>query len=143
MKWMAAAALMLAPVLAWAQTGTCPEFKNPELKWNQRQGDNYTLCYAELPGTLGASTGFGIYLGHRTFKPDKKAKAEKGTVGAQQVQWYTKATPGNARPYSREAMIVVPGAKPKSKLKVYAWIDASSAEQLNQAFAIARQVAVQ
>jgi len=140
MKWMAAAALMLAPVMAWAQTGTCPGLKNPDLKWNQRQGDNYTLCYIELPGSV--STGFGVYVGHRTFKPDKKAKAEKGTVGTQQVQWYTKATPGNARPYSREAMIVIPGDKPKSKLKVYAWIDAASAEQLNQAYAIAKQVAL-
>lgn len=143
MKWMAAAALMLAPVLAWAQTGTCPDLKNPELKWNQRQGDNYTICYLELPSSLGSGTGFGVYLGNRTFKPAKKARAEKGVVGTQQVQWFTKSTVGNARPYSREALINLPGAKPKSKVKVYVWIDAATSAQLNEGFELAKQVAVQ
>ncbi|MGO1069885.1 hypothetical protein [Lysobacter sp. CA199] len=143
MKWMAAAALMLAPVMAWAQTGTCPELKNPELKWNQRQGANYTICYLELPSSLGSGSGFGVYLGSRTFKPAKKARAEKGTVGAQQVQWFTKQTVNNVRPFSRETLVNLPGDKPKSKIKVYVWIDAASAEQLNEGFALAKQVAVQ
>lgn len=141
MKWMAAAALMLAPVLASAQT-TCPDFKNPELQWNQRKGADYTLCYVELPSHLGSGSGFGVYLGHRSFKPNKKARAEKGTVGTQAVQWYTKATVGNARPHSREAMIVLPGSKAKKKVKVYAWIDAATPEQLQEGLAVARELSV-
>ncbi|MBW8810063.1 MAG: hypothetical protein JF591_14840 [Lysobacter sp.] len=143
MKWMAAAALMLAPVMALAQSGSCPELKNPELKWSQRQGANYTICYLELPSSLGSGSGFGVYLGSRTFKPDKKARAEKGTVGSQQVQWFKKQTVNNARPYSREALVNLPGAKPKSKVRIYTWIDAATAEQLDEAFGLARQVAVQ
>lgn len=143
MKWMAAAALMLAPVMAWAQAGSCPELKNPELKWNQRQGANYTICYLELPSSLGSGSGFGVYVGNRTFKPNKKARAEKGAVGTQAVQWFTKPTVNNARPYSREAVFNVPGDKPKSKVRVYTWIDAATAEQLNEGFGLARQVAAQ
>lgn len=144
MKWMAAAALMLAPVLAWAQSnGTCPELKDGSLKWGQRQGANYTICYLELPSSLGTGTGLGVYLGQRSFKPAKKARAEKGTVGSQAVIWHKKATVGNARPYSRETVISLPGEKPKSKVKVYVWIDAASQEQLDEAFGLARQISAQ
>ena len=143
MKWIAAATLLLAPALAFAQSGTCPELSDPSLKWGERQGANYTICYLELPSSLGAGSGLGVYLGQRNFKPGKKARAEKGTVGTQAVTWYKKATVNNARPYSRETQINLPGAKPKSKVKVYVWIDASSQEQLDEAFGLSKQIAVQ
>lgn len=143
MKRIALAALLLAPTLAFAQAGaTCPELNNADLAWTQRQGDDYTLCYLELPSNIAAGKGLGVYLGARSFKPDKKARAEKGTVGSQQMVWYKKATVNDARPFSREATIVLPGEKPKSKVRVYVWIDAATQSELNEAFGLAKQLAV-
>lgn len=137
---LAAALLAAAPSMAWAQAGaTCPAV-NGDLTWTERQGDDYTLCYLELPSAIAAGKGFGVYLGARSFKPEKDNRAEKGTVGSQAVVWYKKASA--TRPFSREAIIALPGEKPKSKVRVYVWIDAASQAELNEAFALAKQLAV-
>ncbi|RDZ26416.1 hypothetical protein [Lysobacter silvisoli] len=143
MKRTALAALLLAPSLASAQAGaTCPALNDADLAWTQRNGDDYTLCYLELPSAIATGKGLGVYLGARSFKPDKKARAEKGTVGTQVVTWYKKATVNDARPYSRETTIVLPGEKPKSKVRVYVWIDAATQSQLDEAFALAKKLSV-
>lgn len=141
MKRIALAALLLAPSLAFAQAGAnCPNLNSADLAWTQRQGDDYTLCYLELPSAIAAGKGLGVYLGARSFKPEKDNRAEKGTVGSQQVVWYKKASA--TRPFSRETIIALPGEKPKSKVRVYVWIDAASQEELNEAFGLAKQLAV-
>ncbi|KRA17203.1 MULTISPECIES: hypothetical protein [unclassified Lysobacter] len=141
MKRIALAALLLAPSLAFAQAGAnCPTLNNADLAWTQRQGDDYTLCYLELPSAVAAGKGLGVYLGTRSFKPEKNNRAEKGTVGTQQVVWYKKASA--TRPFSREAIVALPGDKPKSKVRVYVWIDAASQAELNEAFGLAKQLAV-
>ncbi|NUO76949.1 MAG: hypothetical protein HOQ32_13150 [Lysobacter sp.] len=141
MKRIALAALLLSPSLAFAQAGaSCPTLNNADLAWTERQGDDYTLCYLELPSAIAAGKGLGVYLGTRGFKPEKDNRAEKGTVGTQQVVWYKK--PSGTRPFSRETTILLPGEKPKSKVRIYVWIDAATQGELNEALALAKQLAV-
>lgn len=139
MKWMAGVLLLMAPVVSMAQTvdDLCPTLPSSSLRWNTRLGTDYRICYLPLPNASGA--GLGVYYGHHpSFKERRKFRAEKGAVGTVPVVWHRKETVNDARPFSREAWVRMPGADKNARN--YVWIDAATAADLSAAQRVAGEI---
>lgn len=123
--WLLPLLLPLAGAVAAQDAGACPYLSSDTgLTWEHRGSGNSDFCRALR---TDGSEAFGMTIAKDApFKPKGGNRAERVSIDGRAVTWYRTEIAGT-KIQARETVVELPDGR-----VAYMWVQASSADQLNQ-----------